>query len=180
MARMGQARCTKRHSGIRLAALPSSERWHAETRAQVWASLSSQERAALGALRVSDRERDVVACAIVEQSQKETAETLLRKLVERREEKYAAASYILAVMLERKRLLKVKSQLREGGRRIFVYEHGPTGDIFTIADPELQLAQLESVQRDVAALLEHGLPGEGTPEEEPFNPPSDVATLAPT
>lgn len=112
--------------------------------------------------------------------QKETAETLLRKLVERREEKYAAASYILAVMLERKRLLKVKSQLREGGRRIFVYEHGPTGDIFTIADPELQLAQLESVQRDVAALLEHGLPGEGTPEEEPFNPPSDVATLAPT
>lgn len=76
MARMGQARCTKRHSGVRLAALPSSERWHAETRAQVWASLSSQERAALGALRVSDRERDVVACAIVEQSQKETAETL--------------------------------------------------------------------------------------------------------
>ncbi len=110
--------------------------------------------------------------------QKETAETLLRKLVERREEKYGAASYILAVMLERKRLLKVKSQLREGGRRIFVYEHGPSGDVFTITDPELQLAQLETVQRDVAALLEHGLPVEGTPEEEPFNPPSELPTLA--
>ncbi len=90
--------------------------------------------------------------------QKDTAESLLRKLVERREDRFAAASYILAVMLERKRVLKVKSQLREGSRRIFVYEHGPSGDIFTIADPDLQLAQLETVQREVSSLLEHGLP----------------------
>lgn len=95
--------------------------------------------------------------------QKDTAESLLRKLVERREERYAAASYILAVMLERKRILKVKSQLREGTRRIFVYEHGPSGDIFTIADPDLQLAQLETVQREVSSLLEHGLPEENRP-----------------
>ncbi|MGH7991755.1 MAG: hypothetical protein ACREDS_16385, partial [Limisphaerales bacterium] len=32
-----------------------------------------------------------------------------------------------------------------------------TGDIFTIADPDLQLNQLEEIQRDVAQLLEHGL-----------------------
>jgi hypothetical protein len=29
--------------------------------------------------------------------------------------------------------------------------------VFTIIDPALQLNQLEQVQRDVAALLEHGL-----------------------
>jgi hypothetical protein len=29
--------------------------------------------------------------------------------------------------------------------------------VFTIADPDLHLDQLEAVQRDVAALLEHGL-----------------------
>jgi hypothetical protein len=29
--------------------------------------------------------------------------------------------------------------------------------VFTIADPDLRLDQLEAVQRDVAALLEHGL-----------------------
>src|SRR5262245_37091170 len=38
--------------------------------------------------------------------QKETAETLLRKLIELNDPKHGAACFILAVMLERKRLLK--------------------------------------------------------------------------
>jgi len=89
--------------------------------------------------------------------QKENAETLLRKIMESNDAKHAAASYILAVMLERKRILKVKEQFQRDGQRIFVYEQPRTGDIFTIPDPALQLNQLEAVQRDVAALLEHGL-----------------------
>lgn len=88
---------------------------------------------------------------------KETAETLLRKLIERNDPEFMPAGYILAVMLERKRLLKVKEQLRREGQRIFIYEHPGSGDIFTIADPDLRLDQLEKVQRDVAHLLEHGL-----------------------
>jgi hypothetical protein len=40
---------------------------------------------------------------------------------------------------------------------VFVYEQPKTGDIFTIADPNLRLNQLEEVQRDVAMLLEQGL-----------------------
>jgi len=101
--------------------------------------------------------------------QKENAESVLRKLVELKDPKYAAASYILAVMLERKRLLKVKEELVREGQRVFVYEQPRTGDVFTITDPNLQLNQLEAVQREVASLLEHGLnppapeiPGEGT------------------
>lgn len=90
--------------------------------------------------------------------QKESAETLLRKLVEREDPRYIPAGYILAVMLERKRLLRVKEQLQRDSGRVFVYEHAKTGDVFTIVDPGLQLTQLEAVQRDVAALLEHGLP----------------------
>ena len=89
--------------------------------------------------------------------QKENAETLLRGLIELNDPRHGAASYILAVMLERKRILKVKEQLRREGRRVFIYEQPKTGDIFTIPDPELQLNQLEEVQREVAALLEHGL-----------------------
>src|SRR5687767_7008295 len=89
--------------------------------------------------------------------QKESAETLLRKLIEQNDPSHAAACYILAVMLERKRLLKVKEQIKRDGKRIFVYEHPKSGDIFTIADPDLQLNQLEDVQRDVSNLLEHGL-----------------------
>ena len=60
-------------------------------------------------------------------------------------------------MLERKRVLKVKEQIIRDGKRTFIYEQPKTGDIFTITDPDLKLDQLEEVQRDVAALLEHGL-----------------------
>ena len=89
--------------------------------------------------------------------QKDTAESLLRKLIELGDPRHIPAGYILAVMLERKRLLKVKEQFVRDGQRVFVYEHSKSGDVFTIADPDLQLNQLEQVQRDVATLLEHGL-----------------------
>ncbi len=89
--------------------------------------------------------------------EKETAESLLRKLVELNDPRYGAACFILAVMLERRRLLKVKDQALRDGRRIFVYEQPATGDVFTITDPNLRLGQLDEVQRDVAQLLEHGL-----------------------
>jgi hypothetical protein len=89
--------------------------------------------------------------------QKETAETLLRKIIESKDPRYAHAGYILAVMLERKRLLKIKEQLNRDGQRIFIYEQPATGDLFTIVDPNLQLDQLEGVQQEVASLLEHGL-----------------------
>ena len=96
--------------------------------------------------------------------QRENAETLLRKIVEMNDPKHAATAYILAVMLERKRLLKIKEQFKRDGQRVFVYEQPKTGDIFTIPDPDLQLNQLEEVQRVVADLLEHGL---GGPAETP-------------
>ena len=91
---------------------------------------------------------------VVDAIQKDTAETILRKLIEQNDPRYAPAAYILAVMLERKRILKVKEQIKRDGQRIFVYEQPKTGDIFTIVDPNLHLNQLEEVQRDVAMLLE--------------------------
>jgi hypothetical protein len=93
---------------------------------------------------------------VTEAIQKETAETLLKKLIELNEPRYIPAGYILAVMLERKRILKVKEQIIRDGKRTFVYEQPKTGDVFTITDPDLHLNQLEAVQRDVAHLLEHG------------------------
>ena len=88
---------------------------------------------------------------------KENAETLLRKILELNDPKHATASYILAAKLERQRVLKVKEQFQSEGRRFFVYEHAKTAEVFTIADPALQLNQLDQVQREVAALLDHGL-----------------------
>ncbi|HEX7654071.1 MAG TPA: hypothetical protein VF607_11225 [Verrucomicrobiae bacterium] len=121
--------------------------------------------------------------------QKETAETILRKLTQANDPKYAPAAYILAVMLERKRLLKVKEQIRREGQRIFVYEQTKTGDIFTITDPNLHLSQLAQVQQDVSQLLEHGLPAdpntvtppvtEAAPSETSATVTETAATIAP-
>ena len=121
---------------------------------------------------------------VTEAIHKDTAETLLRKLVEQNDPQHAPAAYILAVMLERKRILKVKEQIKRDGKRIFIYEQPKTGDIFTIADPDLHLHQLEQVQHDVAHLLEHGLnppapTAETTPAAENETAPSSVEATAP-
>ena len=112
--------------------------------------------------------------------QKENAETLLRKLIERNEPRFGPAAFILAVMLERKRLLKVKEQFVRDGRRVFIYEQPKTGDVFTITDPDLHLNQLQQVQHDVAHLLEHGLDaaiatGDLPPAVPPVEPESALA-----
>ena len=110
--------------------------------------------------------------------QKETAETLLRKLMEKNDPQYRAAAYILAVMLERKKILKVKAQLRENGVRIFIYEQPKTGDVFTIPDPELQLTQLEEVQRQVASLMEGSLETPAETEPAAYIAPPDQPPIA--
>jgi hypothetical protein len=87
--------------------------------------------------------------------QKETAETLLRKLVESTDPSHEAARYILAVMLERKRILKHRDTVHgENGTDLLVYEHARTGESFTLPDPHLRLDQLAHVQEEVAALLQ--------------------------
>src|SRR5436309_13983042 len=65
--------------------------------------------------------------------QKDTAEALLRKLIESVDPAHAAARYILAVMLERKRILKHRDTVREeSGTELLVYEHARTGESFTL------------------------------------------------
>jgi len=119
----------------------------------------------------------------VEVIQKENAESLLRKLIELNDPRYIPAGYILAVMLERKRLLKIKEQVVRDGQRVFIYEQPGTGDVFTIIDPALQLNQLAQVQHDVANLLEHGLNPPALPAEpagaEAAAPPAADESPAP-
>ncbi|HUK83135.1 MAG TPA: hypothetical protein VLZ12_10955 [Verrucomicrobiae bacterium] len=97
--------------------------------------------------------------------QKETAETLLRKLIEVHDPNHAAACYILAVMLERKRILKHRDTVTDaGGAELLVYEHAQSGESFTVFDPHLRLDQLEEVQHRVAELLQ---PEHNKAEAEP-------------
>jgi hypothetical protein len=104
---------------------------------------------------------------------KETAESLLRELMETEDPSRRNVIFILAVMLERRRILVEKEvQVQPDGAKIRVYEHKQTGEVFVVPDPQLRLAEIESVQRDVMELL--GIPPpaaaaplEPTPPEEP-------------
>lgn len=94
---------------------------------------------------------------------KENAETLLRKMVAKEDADDTNAIYILAVMLERKKLLAEKEvQFREDRTKIRVYEHKKTGETFLIVDPELKLAEIENVQEEVVGLLGGKPPKTGT------------------
>ena len=82
---------------------------------------------------------------------KENAEELLRRLLA--ENRQPNACYVLAAMLERKRVLKpIKTEESEGGR-VLVYEHAKSGDVFIVPDVQMRLDELESVQNEVAQLL---------------------------
>ena len=83
---------------------------------------------------------------------KENAEELLRRLLA--ENSQANACYLLAIMLERKRVLKqVKTDEAENGS-VLVYEHSKDGDVFIVPNVQLRLDELESLQNEVAHLLQ--------------------------
>ena len=81
---------------------------------------------------------------------RDDAESLLRRLVAENQPAYANVRYILALMLERKRMLRpVESQDDD----MLVYEHVATGETIVLANPHLSFEQIPAVQKEVSALL---------------------------
>ncbi len=81
---------------------------------------------------------------------KQDAESILRKLIEENSDTTKNARYILALMLERKRLLK---PMESTDPDVLVYERTGTGETFLIPNPRLALSQVPEVQKEVSALL---------------------------
>lgn len=85
---------------------------------------------------------------------KESAEDLLRRYMAENSPEHANARYILAVMLERKKMLKeIETRGSEHGGLVRIYGHVKTGEVFVIPDPQLRLDQVAAVQSQIAALL---------------------------
>ena len=84
---------------------------------------------------------------------KQTVEALLRRFLED-DASDPAVTYVLAVMLERKKiLLERDAKPQPDGTMLRVYEHRKTNEVFLISDPGLQLDRLQPIQEQVAALL---------------------------
>lgn len=117
--------------------------------------------------------------AAVEVVKRETAEHLLRTLVQRQQPEDAGMIYILAVLLERnKQFVERRTALDDEGRRVRVYEQRATGDIFTILDPGLQPADVPALQKRIVALLEGKVSLEEDASEP--SPTSETTTEAPS
>lgn len=83
------------------------------------------------------------------------AESILRRMIERNDPAEAEARYILAVLLERKRILRHR-ETQTTDSALLVYENIKTGEVFLIPDPKIRLDRIEDVQRRVATMLQTG------------------------
>ncbi len=87
---------------------------------------------------------------------KESAEALLRRLIDEDEAHTENARYILAVMLERKKTIR-ETDVRESGESLLrIYEQPKSGEIFIVKDPQLHLDEIELIQEGVLELLNSG------------------------
>jgi hypothetical protein len=89
---------------------------------------------------------------------KENAEDLLRRLLGQNNAANANACYVLAVMLERKRVLKQVKTDQSDGQPVLIYEHAKSGDVFIVPEVRLRLDELEHVQEEVSRLLKSAAP----------------------
>jgi hypothetical protein len=104
-------------------------------------------------LSVWQKEYEAPAPPPPEALKKDDAESLLRRLLQENNPAKANVIYILAVMLERKRILRLLDRKKNDGKVVLVYEHLPTGESWIVPDPELKLEQVPAVQSEVSALL---------------------------
>jgi hypothetical protein len=84
---------------------------------------------------------------------KQGAEELLRTLVEEDQEHTENTRYILAIMLERQKLLRETDSQPSNNGTLRVYEHRKTGEVFIVKDPNIPLDQVEKIQEEVILLL---------------------------
>lgn len=111
-----------------------------------------------------------------EAMEKESAEDILRRLIEEDEDHTENTRYILAVMLERQKLLRETDSQRTPTGIIRVYEHRKTGEVLIVKDPDIPLGQIEAVQMEVVALLENNGRPAPPPEIETSEPGTSEAS----
>jgi hypothetical protein len=117
---------------------------------------------------------------------KQTAEDLLKQLVEDDQEHTENTRYILAVMLERQKLLRETDTQPTNRGILRIYEHRKTGEVFIVKDPNIPLDKVEKIQLEVMELLSPPKPvipeesADETPEIHPEGDETPEATAGET
>ncbi len=106
-----------------------------------------------------------------QQAQKEDPEDILRRLVEEDEDHTENTRYILAVMLERRKLLRETDTQGTPTGILRIYENRKSGEVYIVKDPNVALSEVDALQQEVILLLESG----GRPPAPLPEDPSDPA-----
>lgn len=104
---------------------------------------------------------------------KQSAEELLKQLVEDDLEHTENTRYILAVMLERQKILRETDTQPTPTGILRIYEHRKTGEVFIVKDPNIPLDEVEKIQLEVMELLS---PQKPVVQEETPEPPTPEET----
>ena len=100
-------------------------------------------------------------------------ESLLTSLIEQDEAHTENTRYILAVMLERKKILIETDSQKTRTGLLRIYEHRYSGEVFIVKDPQVPLSEVAPLQEEVQKLLspdEETLTGDECEEAPPANP----------
>jgi predicted ATP-grasp superfamily ATP-dependent carboligase len=74
--------------------------------------------------------------------------------------------YILAVMLERRKILVETDTQRTPTGILRIYENRKSGEIYIVKDPNISLSQVDALQQEVVEFLE----SQSRPTEPPDHP----------
>jgi len=86
--------------------------------------------------------------------EKENPEDILRRLVEEDADHTENTRYILAVMLERRKILRETDTQRTPTGILRIYENRKSGEVYIVKDPNVPLSQVDALQQEVMEFLE--------------------------
>jgi hypothetical protein len=99
---------------------------------------------------------------------KEDAESELRRLLAEPDMADAKVCFLLALLLERKRILKARERYARDGQKFVLYEHMGTQETFIVPEVEFKLADLdllrEELNRQNSRIFTVSLPACAAPE----------------
>ncbi len=84
---------------------------------------------------------------------KEDAEEALKRMISENDPNTIKTRYLLAIMLERKKILQQIDAQEKDGQKLVIYKRRKTEEIFIVPDPGLELDEIPRIQAEVLSLM---------------------------
>lgn len=82
---------------------------------------------------------------------REDAESELRKLLDQNKPENEKLCYLLALLLERKRIFRAREHATLNDQPVIIYEHSETQETFVVPEKNFRLSEVEALQSELKA-----------------------------